>query len=299
MKKRIFFVLLLVLFLLPISVFAMTEEEVQAELAIFGLAPGNQINPAIFVPTNYEYEGEFRENFKMITIANNLGDAVSVSCDSLYSNKEAFQYGNYWAYKAGEHGVCYMGDVTGSIPYDIFNQEYKNLYGVDAPKQDISFLSPFSYLIYDYNEDIDSYVHLNMRDGMDDTAGMIIDVFKIRSINEKDDTLSITVASQTIGVLNGEYTIGNKKYKDMRGQAEIEASIYSDHIDELNTYEVVLKKKNDHYVLKSINKVGATKKDDAAGFSSISIYAIGIALILFVAFLGLFIKKTNKIIREV
>lgn len=299
MKKKVFFVLLLVLCMLPISTFAMTEEDAQAKLAIFGLAPGNQINPAIFIPANYEYEGEFRENFKMITVANNIGDSTTVSCDSLYSNKDAFQYGNFWAYKVDDFSMCYMGDVTGVIPYDIFNQEYKYLYGVDAPKQDITFLRPYSYFIYDYNESIDSYVHLNLRGGVGSVAGMIIDVFKIRSFDEKTDTLSVTVSTQSVVVQNGKYTIGGKTYKDMRGQAEVEGSIYSDHIDEINTYEVVLEKANDHYILKSINKVDIARVDDAAVFSSISIYVIGIALILFVAFLGLFIKKSNKIIKEV
>ena len=308
MKRIKIFILILVLCLLPIPVFAreISEEEAISKLAIFGLAPGNQSNPAIFQPANYEYEGEILENFRMINTANLVGNTSTVSCDSFYTDREQIQIEDRDAYKVDEYGVCYVGETTNVISYDIFNQHYNDLYGTNAPKKDISFLAPFTFAIYDYDELSDQFIQLSVRGNGGSVSGTVIDIFKVRSADDVDTAdgfpdgkLTIVVSTQSVILENGKYTLGNKEYTDMRGQAEVESSIYSDHLDEVNTYEVVIKKTDSHYELYSITKVDVANVGDTAAFSSICIYIIGIFTLIIGECLWLFARKTNKMIKEV
>lgn len=275
MKKLKYLVLLLVC-ILPIQVFAATSEaDAEALLKRLGLTPDSELNKGKPYLSIYENEEGYNEYYKLYNTSLNItsSDTTQVLCDELYDGKEIIQLGDFYAYKVDEGRICYKWDTTKVISYDKFNPLYKSLYGENAPKKDFG--------LYNYHETRNSYVALDSYANGSVGGDMVVgNVFKIVDLKETDNDLKVKVAYETIKLENNKLIIGNQEFKEDKDIKEIQDEMIKNHINEIDHYVITLVKKDNNYVFSSLAIAEEeVEVPDTAAFIPYAIYIIGIILI--------------------
>ena len=216
------------------------------------------------------YDRYYSESFKQIVAIKKVSDSVKTNkkCSEIYTEKREFDN----AYK-GQNGVCYEDKGATLIPYDEANKIYKEMYGEDIPKKGFSSSNLGLYFImYDYNESLNSFVSLECG-GCGGACANQININKIKSAYTVDDNLVIDVYHYNGGIdsnVKHVYVFTSKGYLNLEASKIVIDNIYGSevdkaieaatkeieekYLDKLDVYEVIFTKKDGNYIFKSLTK---------------------------------------------
>ena len=217
------------------------------------------------------YDRYYSESFKQIVAIKKVSDSVKTNkkCSEIYTETREGEIGTY----KGQNGVCYEDKGATLIPYEEANKIYKELYGEEIPKKGFNSANlGLYYIMYDYNESLNSFVQLECG-GCGGACSNQININKVKSAYIVDENLVINVYHYNGGIdsnVKHVYVYTSKGYLNLEAAKIVIDNIYGSevdsaiaaakkeieekYLDELDVYEVVFTKKDGNYIFKSLTK---------------------------------------------
>lgn len=196
------------------------------------------------------FSKELDDNTKaLIAIRNTTG--VTEKCDNLYKNSNVKKAtdGDYYQifYNGNEIGFCET--EAEAYNYDYVNNSYKKLFGQDQNVGRNKIV--MSLISYDFVND--KFVDLKIYGGTDSRP---ISVYKVTSAKLNNGVLTVQALYKSLELElqdDGYLYYKQDKFNDSTMDNFI-SSFADKYKSDMDTYEMIFKLENDHYILESVTK---------------------------------------------
>ena len=181
-----------------------------------------------------------------------------VSCSELYSKDDLVDIHTENERYQGKVGVCYSNSNTTIISYDDVAEVYQKMFGKDLPRLSIDTTTIHTLLqdSYDYLRDKDIFVSVQCHDCVG--ACYSHHIRELKSAYVKKDILRIDFYDYESGLFelnDNHYILETSKFKKSftcTYNDECIEIIKNNYMDQLDVYEAIFQKVDDHYVFKKI-----------------------------------------------